>query len=342
MYVVFNPNLITLAQLHEKKFFQDLIKKFLKVLKKSTNGNFDSSFMLGILIQIKDLDLINTKNKFISLISTNSNNTYLDNNKGKNKVSIFNQISDDFNSRISEFNFESYNQTKNSVCELAMDIIKLNYDTKIKYENVKPLIPIIFYTKEYINKNNSSINLNNLNLFNMFNSNNNFTFLNGMNIEANNPNATNSHIFGQLDDQDDESKGKNIYNENTMINNRLTLENFVKKNPKANNNFSINDKISMFDKNRLNNEEEEEFKKEKNAGNKNLKKKVKSEIEKENQSDKQEDIDQDIGNFDLQEKPNKKTDKYKQKTKVKIAPLKLYVDDESHRLNLENVFLFLL
>jgi hypothetical protein len=161
-----------------------------------------------------------------------------------------------------------------------------------------------------------------------------------MNIEANNPNATNSHIFGQLDDQDDESKGKNIYNENTMINNRLTLENFVKKNPKANNNFSINDKISMFNKNKLNNEEEDEFKMQKNAGNKNLKKKVKSEIKNENQSLKQEDEDQDIGNFDLQEKTNKKDDKYKQKTKVK--PLKLYVDDESHRLNLENVFLFLL
>ena len=330
MYIVFNPNLITLAQNNEKKYFQNIIKIFLKIIKKSTNGIYDSSFMLGILIQIKELELINTKNKFISLISINNNNTYLDNNRAKNKVSILNSIVNNFKENILEFNFDNYNQTKNSVCDLAMDIIKLNFDTKIKYENIKPLIPIIFYTKEYINKNNLSMNVNNFNLFNLLNNtNNNFTFLNGNAENNNNVNTTTSNLFGNFDLPDEESKSKNNVNANIKKNNysRLTLENFVKKD----NNAHKENLKSRFDFGKKGDDDSKDQK----PLNKNLKKNIKSEI-KVNQVNEKEESDEDIGNFEKEVNANKKITRVK-KPKIKNAPLKLYADDETGILDLEGV-----
>ncbi len=325
MYIAFNPNLITIAQLHEKKFFQDLIKKFLKVIKKSTNGQFDSSFMLGILIQIKDMEVINSNKKFISMVSTFSKNTYLDNNSGKGKVSVFNKISEDLNSKVAKFNYDRYNQTKNSVCDLAMDIIKLNFDTKTKYENLKPLIPIIFHKKEFIKKYNLMLKLNNYTN----------TFLNTTNAEVNNSvnNVSNLNILAEV--QDEGSKGRNIINKYEIKNNRFTLENFVGKNHDNNsniNNFKLNkNKINKDDYNN----EEEASKIHKNTVNNNLRKKVNKEIENDEESVKQEE-NKNWGNFESEEKPNKNN---KKKSKVKNAPLKFYEDDESIALNLEKVFL---
>jgi len=328
MYIVFNPNLISLVQLHEKKYFQDLIKKFLKVIKKSTNDNYDSSLLLGILIQIKEIELINPKHKFISLISINNNNTYLDNLIAKNKVSIYNQISNNLCSKISEFMFHYYNQTKNIICDIALDIIKLNFSTKLKYDKIKPLIPIIFYSKDVINKSKLNSHPNNFNMYNLFNNTNNFTFLNGINADTSNINITNSKIFATTDIREEASKSK--YSNYAHLKNnqsRFSIDTFVTSNNNHNKKFSeYNDIFGLSSAKANENNNCSNF--HKNLRKNNLRKNFKYKMDNdEDEVFDKEELIQDFGNFSFD------------KNQQKIA-LKDPVEDEYRPLILEKVSLF--
>ena len=190
MYIIFNPYLIVLFSLGEKKYFQNLINVFMKILKKSTNNNYDSYFMISILIQIKEIKLLNTKNKFISCLSINNDCTYLNNNKNTGKVSILNKIQDNFSFKIKEFNFGNLDNLKNNLCDMVIQAIMLKFCTKIRNNNIKPLIPSIFYSKEILSKNNFDMKNFNNNLFNnQMNNSKNLTFLNLIN--ENNFNSNN-------------------------------------------------------------------------------------------------------------------------------------------------------
>ena len=63
MYIIFNPNLFTLISLGEKQYFKSIFDVFMKLLKKNTNGNYSSFFIVDFLKKIRELELKFDKNK---------------------------------------------------------------------------------------------------------------------------------------------------------------------------------------------------------------------------------------------------------------------------------------
>jgi len=325
MYIIFNPNLISLVQLQEKKYFQNLLKNVLKIIKKTTNGEFDSSFILEYLTQIKDIRFINEKKKFHSLINFNDNNTYLYIVKAKNKILSCNFEANNYIDKVTQFNFENYNNSKNQICDLAIDIIKLNFNTHIKNEKIKPLIPIIFYSKVDLNNNkivfNSNSNIkyipsHDINPFN-FNVVNNFTLLNNINgYDLNNVETNSNLLLGNIDYQD---------NDYSNCNGKGLL--------KSNNNIDMNN----FEKISLNfSSIAQKMKYEEDLGINNFIKKDISEIN--NNNNHELDFSNTLSlNKNFDNFYHSKDDNNNKKTQLKNFPNKNNIDENSRSLNLEKV-----
>jgi hypothetical protein len=123
-YSVFNTNLNLLFQSQELKYFENLITNFLRLLKKITNNNFDSNFLVQLCLKIKSANLKSKKvSKRISHV------TYLQSHIKKDNYSLTSM---------------DYETVKNEICSLTIKLINRNFTSNFHYEEIKPNLPLIF------------------------------------------------------------------------------------------------------------------------------------------------------------------------------------------------------
>jgi hypothetical protein len=123
-YSVFNTNLNLLFQSQDTKFFENLITNFLKILKKITNNNYDSNFLIQLCLKIKSSNL-----KLKKVSKRMSHVTYIQNLIKKDNYSVTSL---------------DYENVKNEICSLTIKLINRNFTCKFKYDEIKPNLPLIF------------------------------------------------------------------------------------------------------------------------------------------------------------------------------------------------------
>ena len=138
MYFVFNFNLNLYYQSTYGKYFDTSVTTYLKLIKKASNGNYDSNFLVQNCLLIKATSL--TQKRVIKKIS---HVTYVKHMIKKDNYSI---------------TANELEKVKNDLCNSIIKFINMEFTTKFKYEEFKPNLPMIF-TNDIVKKDKDNTHL---------------------------------------------------------------------------------------------------------------------------------------------------------------------------------------